>query len=359
MFGGVGFRLASRSPETRRQGCRFALNALRSPRIVSFAGYAPPAVRTNADLEEIVDTTDEWIVARTGIRERRIARPDEATSDLATAAATRSLERSGLQPDDIDGVIVGTCTPDHPLPSTASLVCGALGINGAGSFDLSAACASYGYVLAQGHAMVASGIASNVLVVGADVMSRLMDWSDRTTCVLFGDGAGAAIVTNRPGPGADGVLAVDVGTTPDRDSLFVPAGGSRTPLNNGHGSDADGYLRMNGREVFRFASNTIVASVERLLARAELTAADIDLFVPHQANLRIVDHAVSRTGIPMERVMTNLDRYGNTSSGSIPLALAEAEEAGRLDAGALVLTIGFGGGLSWAGALFRYGGGAA
>jgi 3-oxoacyl-[acyl-carrier-protein] synthase III len=327
-----------------------------SPRIVAFAGYAPSTVRTNVDLERVVDTSDEWIVQRTGIRERRIAEAGEATSDLAAIAGARALDRSGLDPSDIDTVIVGTCTPDHPLPSTASIVCERLQLPAAGSFDVSAACASYGYVLAQGHALVSSGLARNALVIGADVMSGLMDWSDRTTCVLFGDGAGAAVITSRPGPGADGVLAVDSGTKPDLDALLVPAGGSRRPLGRDDGADTDPYLRMNGREVFRFASTTIVESVDRLLERGGVQASDIDLFVPHQANLRIVEHAVSKTGIPMERVMTNLDRYGNTSSGSIPLALAEADEAGRLDPGSLVLTIGFGGGLTWAGVLFRYGG---
>ena len=325
-------------------------------RIVAFAGYAPATVRTNTDLEKFVDTSDEWIVQRTGSRERRVVDEGEATSDLAAIAGARALDKSGLSPDEIDMVIVGTCTPDHPLPSTASIVCERLEIPGAGSFDVSAACASYGYVLAQGHAAVASGLARNALVVGADVMSGLMDWSDRTTCVLFGDGAGAAIVTSRPGAGADGVLAVDSGTLPDLNSLVVPSGGSRSPLGRGDGLDVDPYLRMNGREVFKFASKTIVDSVERLLAKGGVGAEDVDLFVPHQANLRIVEHAVNKTGIPMERVMTNLDRYGNTSSGSIPLALAEADDEGRLEPGSLVLTIGFGGGLTWAGLLFRYGG---
>jgi 3-oxoacyl-[acyl-carrier-protein] synthase-3 len=330
--------------------------ALTPSRIVAFAGYAPVGVRTNVDLEKIVDTSDEWIVQRTGIRERHIAEADEATSDLAAIAAARALDKSGLAPDDIDMVIVGTCTPDHPLPSTASIVCERLEIRGAGSFDVSAACASYGYVLAQGHAAVAAGLARNVLVVGADVMSGLMDWSDRTTCVLFGDGAGSAVVTSRSGPGPDGVIAIDSGTQPDLGALVVPSGGSRSPLGRDDGRDVDPYLRMNGREVFRFASKTIVDSVQRLLEKAGVGAEDVDLFVPHQANLRIVEHAVNKTGIPMERVMTNLDRYGNTSSGSIPLALAEADDEGRLEPGSLVLAIGFGGGLTWAGLLFRYGG---
>ena len=329
---------------------------LRSTRIVAAAGYAPETVRTNLDLEKIVDTTDDWIVSRTGIRERRIAAPGQATSDLAAIAGERAIELSGLSPDDIDAVIVGTCTPDHPLPSTASIVCGRLGIHNAGAFDLSAACSSYGYCLTQGHALVASGAAENALVIGADIMSQLMDWNDRTTCVLFGDGAGAMIVTNRGGDGTTALLASDSGTVPDLASLWVPAGGSREPINRDQNAEADAFLRMNGREVFRFASTTIVASIQRLLDKAGLTADAVDLFVPHQANLRIVEHAVARTGIPMERVMTNLERYGNTSAGSIPLALAEAEANGRLVPGSIVLTIGFGAGLSWAGQLFRYGG---
>jgi 3-oxoacyl-[acyl-carrier-protein] synthase III len=328
----------------------------RYARMVACAGYAPDTVLTNSELAKRVDTTDEWIQTRTGIRERRIVGPEQATSDLATRAAAKVLEQAGFEACDLDVVIVGTCTPDHLFPSTASLVCEQLGIR-AGSFDLVNACSSWVYGLAQGCGLIEAGIAQNVLVVGAETLSRITNWNDRATCVLFGDGAGGALLTATSSSDGYGFMAFDLGTEPDKDSLVLGAGGSRQPANLGHATGPEGYIAMNGRAVFKWASRMIVESVERLLERAELTPQDIDLFVPHQANLRIIEHALERTGIPSDRVMVNIDRFGNTSAASVPLALGEAVEAGRVKDGDIVLAIGFGAGLAHAGTILRYGGG--
>jgi 3-oxoacyl-[acyl-carrier-protein] synthase III len=328
----------------------------RYARMVACAGYAPEGILTNATLAERVDTTDEWIAARTGIRERRIARSDQATSDLAIQAARRVLDQAGVDPGELDVVIVGTCTPDHLFPSTASLVCEQLGIR-AGSFDLVNACSSWVYGLAQGCGLIEAGIAKNVLVLGAETLSRITDWSDRSTCVLFGDGAGGALLTSSPTPDGYGFMAFDLGTEPDQASLVLGAGGSRQPANQAHATGPEGYIAMNGRAVFKWASRMIVESTERLLAQAGLTPDDVDLFVPHQANLRIIEHALERTGIPPDRVVVNIDRFGNTSAASVPLALGEAFEQGRVNDGDVVLAIGFGAGLAHAGTILRYGGG--
>ena len=328
----------------------------RYARMVACAGYAPDDVMTNAQIAARVDTSDEWIAARTGIRERRIARPDQATSDLVIQAATRVLEQAAVEPSVVDVVIVGTCTPDHLFPSTASIVCERLGIR-AGSFDLVNACSSWVYGLAQGCGLIEAGIAQNVLVLGGETLSRITNWDDRSTCILFGDGAGGALLRASPTSDGYGFMAFDLGTEPDRDSLVLGAGGSRQPANLGHANGPEGYIAMNGRAVFKWASRMIVESVERLLERAGLAPDDIDLFVPHQANLRIIEHAVERTGIPADRVMVNIDRYGNTSAGSVPLALGEAVEQGRVGDGDIVLAIGFGAGLAHAGTILRYGGG--
>ena len=324
--------------------------------MVACAGYAPATVLTNAEIAQRVDTTDEWILSRTGIRERRIAPPDQATSDLAIRAATKVLEQAGVEASDLDVVIVGTCTPDHLFPSTASLVCEQLGIR-AGSFDLVNACSSWVYGLAQGCGLIEAGIAENVLVVGAETLSRITNWDDRSTCVLFGDGAGGALLTASRSPDGYGFMAFDLGTEPDHESLVLGAGGSRQPANRGHATGPEGYIAMNGRAVFKWASRMIVESVECLLEAADLTPHDVDLFVPHQANLRIIEHALERTGIPRDRVVVNIDRFGNTSAASVPLALGEAVEQGRVKDGNIVLAIGFGAGLAHAGTILRYGGG--
>ena len=325
----------------------------RYARVIALAGHAPERVLTNVELARIVDTSDDWIVARTGIRERRIAADDEATSDLVLGAARALIQRSGVPATDIDALLVGTCTPDHLFPSTASLVCQALEIT-PGSFDLLNACSSFVYGLAQGCGMIEAGIANTVMVLGGETLSRITNWSDRSTAILFGDGAGGALLVGTDVEAEASFLAFDLGTNPDLASLSLGAGGGRNPANRGHANGPEGFIDMNGREVFRWASRVIVECVERLLDRAGLHADDVDCFVPHQANLRIIEHAVARTGIPMERVIVNIDRYGNTSAGSVPLALAEAVDTGRLLPGQLVCSVGFGAGLAWAGSLFRY-----
>lgn len=322
--------------------------------LVACAAYAPSRVLSNCELESIVETSDEWIVSRTGIRERRIAGTEEPTSALVACAADRVVAAAGVDPAEIDTVIVGTCTPDDLFPSTASRVCEHLGIS-AGSFDLVNACSSWVYALAQGCGLIEAGIARTVLVLGGDALSRITNWSDRSTCVLFGDGAGGALLRATDRPDGIGFLGFDLGTTPDRDRLVLVEEGTRHP-GLGPAVGPRGFIAMNGREVFKWASRVIVESVERLLAQAGARPEDVDLFVPHQANLRIIQHALERTGIPEDRVMVNIERYGNTSSGSVPLALAEAVDEGRVGRGDLVLAIGFGGGLAHAGTIFTYGG---
>ncbi|HKI93262.1 MAG TPA: beta-ketoacyl-ACP synthase III [Gaiellaceae bacterium] len=306
----------------------------------------PDRVVTNDDLSQYVETSDEWIRERTGIRERRIAAPEEALSDLALPAARKALEQAGLEGSDIDLLIVATVTPDMAFPSTAAILADQLGAREAGAYDLSAGCTGFMYALAQGYGMLAAGLARRALVVGGDVLSRILDWTDRSTLVLFGDGAGAVVLE-----AADdgGFLGFELGADgAGGQNLWLPGSGSRIF------DDPDRHVKMNGREVFKFATRVLVQSAEDLLERCGVAVADIDVYVPHQANLRIIDHATRKLGIPSERVVINVDRYGNTSSGSIPLALADAAADGRLRAGSLVLMTGMGAGLTWGSALIRW-----
>lgn len=323
-------------------------------RLASFGAFVPERVVTNRDLERTLDTSDEWIVSRTGIRERRYVADDQATSDLAAAAAVDILGHAGLTAADVDVLIVPTCTPDHMFPSVAALAADRIGANRAAAFDLQAACSGFIYGLAQASALVESGLAENVLVVGAETFSRVVDPADRGTCVLFGDGAAGALVTRGAADAPAGFLGFDLGADGSRgDQLIVPVGGTRQPAAAPF-APQDAYLQMNGREVFRFATRVIEESVARLLDAVGVGIDMVDLMVPHQANQRIIDHAVARIGIDPSRVFNNLERYGNTSAASIPLALAEARDAGVLHPGDLVLMVGFGAGLTWASALARY-----
>jgi len=323
-------------------------------RLAALGAYVPDRVVTNAEMEERVDTSDGWIVTRSGIRERRFAAPDQASSDLGVVAAERAMAAAGVPASAIDMVIVATATPDHLFPSTAVLLAHRIGARNAGAYDLLAACSGFVYGLAQASALVESGIARTVLVVGAEALSRLTDQTDRATCVIFADGAGAAVVTSADPGEVTGFLGFELGADGrGAEHLLIPAGGSRMPLAMA-GSPADGYIQMNGTEVFRFAVRVMVESTERLLAATGLGIDDIDLIVAHQANVRILDHAAERLGIPSERLFSNIERYGNTSSASIPLALTEARDAGRLSPGDLLLLIGFGGGLTWASTIVRY-----
>jgi 3-oxoacyl-[acyl-carrier-protein] synthase-3 len=320
--------------------------------ITGLGCHVPERVLTNAEISERVDTSNEWIMERTGIRERRIAAPEEALSDLALPAAEQALEAAGVRAQEVDLIIVATVTPDMAFPSTGALLADTLGAKDAAAYDLSAGCTGFMYAIAQGHAMVAAGLAHRALIVGGDVLSKLMNWNDRSTCILFGDGAGAVVLERVEEGGFLGFeLGADGAGGPD---LLLPAGGSRLPASPETVSNGGHYVEMNGREVFKFATRVLVSSAEALLAECGSTIEDVDVYVPHQANVRIIEHATKKLGIDPERVVVNVDRYGNTSSGSIPLALADAVKDGRLQEGKLVLMTGMGAGLTWGSGLLEW-----
>jgi 3-oxoacyl-[acyl-carrier-protein] synthase-3 len=306
----------------------------------------PDRVVTNDDLARYVDTTDEWIVERTGIRERRMATEDEALTDIALPAARAALEDAGAAAADIDLLICATVTPDMMFPTASALMADALGAEDAAAYDLLAGCTGFMYAVAQAYGMLASGLSRRALVIGGDVLSSILDWTDRSTLILFGDGAGAVVMepVERGGflgfeLGADGGGGVH---------LQLPGSGSRKFEN------PEALLRMNGREVFKFATRVLVSSAEAVLAECGRTIDDVDVYVPHQANKRIIDHAVGKLGVPPGRTVVNVDRFGNTSSGSIPLALADARADGLLHDGSLVLMTGMGAGLTWGSALLEW-----
>jgi 3-oxoacyl-[acyl-carrier-protein] synthase-3 len=314
--------------------------------ITGLGAHVPERVVTNDELAQMVDTSDEWIVERTGIRERRIAADSEALSDLSVPAAQQALEQAGVDAKDVDLLIVATVTPDMMFPSTAAILADRLGAKDAAAYDLSAGCTGFMYAVAQAYGMVAGGLSRKALVIGGDVLSRILDWSDRSTVVLFGDGAGAVVLEPAEEPG---FLAFELGADgAGGEHLWLPGSGSR------RFEDPDKFVKMNGREVFKFATRVLVQSAEAVLDRYEAPVEDVDVYVPHQANVRIIDHATKKLGIPSDRVVINVDRYGNTSSGSIPLALADALADGRLSPGSLVLMTGMGAGLTWGSALMRW-----
>jgi 3-oxoacyl-[acyl-carrier-protein] synthase III len=320
--------------------------------IVGWGTAVPDERVTNADLEARLDTSDAWIVERTGIRERRIAGPDETTATLGVEAATQAIKRAGLVPTDIDLLVVATTTPEQPMPHTGAFVGEALGLR-CGSFDVNAACAGFVYELVIGTAMVGMGY-ERVLLVGSDTMSRIVDQDDRGTAVLFGDGAGAAVLA--PTRETPGVLAWDLGCDGSATGILeVRAGGSRLPVSAATVAEGEQYLKMSGQEVFRRAVRAVVDSTTITLERAGVDAADVAWFVPHQANSRIIEAAATRLGFPPERTLVNIERYGNTSAASIPLALFEAVDDGRVRDDDLVLTTGFGAGMTWATALVQWG----
>ncbi|MDP2327051.1 MAG: beta-ketoacyl-ACP synthase III [Dehalococcoidia bacterium] len=322
-------------------------------RISGVGRYVPERVMTNEELEATVETSSEWIVERTGISERRIAAPHETTSSMGTEAARRALASAGITGAEIDLVITGTCTPDGLFPATASAIQNAIGANHAGAFDVNAACVGFLSGLATGAQFIATGSAERVLVVGAETLSRIVDWTDRGTCVLFGDGAGA-VVLERAVPGEPGSI----------DSLLLRSDGSQAGLLYSHGPcsplvdglQQEAKIVMDGRAVFRQAVTMMCDSAIEVIARAGLTVDDIALAVPHQANMRIITAMSDRLGLPMDRVYVNVDRYGNTSSATIPIALAEAEAEGRLKPGDRVLFASFGGGLSWGAMVIEWAG---
>jgi 3-oxoacyl-[acyl-carrier-protein] synthase-3 len=320
--------------------------------ITGLGTHVPDRVVTNDDLAELVDTSDEWIVTRTGIRERRFAADDEALSDLALPAARAALEQAGSTAREIDLLIVATVTPDMQFPSTAAILADLLGASDAAAYDLAAGCTGFMYGIAQAYGMVDSGLSRRALVIGADVLSKLMNMADRSTCVLFGDGAGAVVVERVDEAGFLGFeLGAYGGGGKD---LNLPAGGSRMPTTAETVASGAHFVHMNGREVFKFATRVLVSSAEAVLAKCDLSLDDVDVYVPHQANVRIIDHALAKLGIPKEKTIVNVDRYGNTSSASIPVALAEAISTGLVHQGDTVLMTGMGAGLTWGSAVMRW-----
>lgn len=327
--------------------------SLRPVGIVGVGSYLPEHIITNKDLTKIVDTSEEWIVSRTGIRERRMVDDLEATSDLGTKAALKALENAGLTPDDVDLIIVGTITPDMAFPSTACLIQDNLKASKAAAFDLSAACAGFLYSVSVGSQFIATGLYDTVLVVAAESMTRVLDFEDRNTCVIFGDGAGAAVL--RPVKEGDGFLSFELGADgAGGDLLKQPASGSRKPATLETVQNKEHYLQMNGKEVFKFAVKVMGESALRVIEKAGLTIAEIDFLIPHQANTRIIDSAVKRLGISPEKVIVNLDKYGNMSSASIPVALDEAVKQGLIKKGDNVVMVGFGAGLTWGSCVIKW-----
>jgi 3-oxoacyl-[acyl-carrier-protein] synthase III len=321
--------------------------------ISGVGAYVPARVLTNADLEKMVDTTDEWITTRTGIKERHIAAADEFTSDLGAEAARRAMKMAGVTAEQIDLIIVATITPDMPFPSTACLVQHKLGAKRAAAFDLEAACSGFIYALEIGQQFIMSRTYETVLVIGAEKLSAITDWTDRNTCVLFGDGAGAAILQNRQG--AHGLLTAVMGADGGKaDLLFMPGGGSRCPATVDSLNARQHYLRMEGKETFKNAVQAMQTAAEEALRRCEMTISQIKLIIPHQANRRIIDAVGDRLGAKPEQLFVNVDKFGNTSAASVGIALDEAVTTGRVQRGDLILLVVFGAGLTWGAAVIEW-----
>ncbi len=326
---------------------------MRSVGILGIGSYVPEKVLTNFDLEKMVDTSDEWITERTGIKQRHIAAEGEATSDMSLKAAEKALADAGVSPEEIDLIIVATASPDHAFPSTACLIQDRIGAKNAAAFDLSAGCSGFVYSLGVASQMVKTGLYNKALIIGAETLSRIMNWKDRNTCVLFGDGAGAAVI----GVVEDGlgVLGIDLGSDGSGGKyLFQPAGGSRKPASPETVENSEHTIHMNGPEVFKFAIQIMGKTAKRALANAGMKPEELDLLVPHQANMRIITSAAKRLKAPMEKVWVNVDKYANTSAASIPIALCEAQQAGALKKGDNVLLVGFGAGLTWAAIVLKW-----
>lgn len=322
--------------------------------VASVGMAVPPEVLTNADLTRMLDTSDAWIVERTGIRERHIARPEQTVAMLSHEASLRALAAAGVGPADLDSIVLATASPDRLLPSTACDLQALLGAENAAAFDIGAACPGYVYALTVAEGLIASGQSSTVLVVGAEKLSTITDFRDRSTAILFGDGAGASVVrrSSRPGRGilstfikSDGRLAP---------LLYRPGGGSVDPISEKVVCERSHYMKMAGREVFKAAVHAMADACDEALRRAGITADQVDLLIPHQANLRIIEATAKHAGLPMSKVMVNVDRYGNTSSASIPLALAQAVSEGRVGPGAVILLVAFGAGFTWGSAVIRW-----
>lgn len=321
--------------------------------IVGVGSYVPERILTNADLEKMVDTTDDWIFTRTGIKERRLAADDEFTSDMAARAALRAIENAGITAEQIDLIIVATATPDMMFPATACLVQHKIGARQAAAFDVVAACSGFIYGLEIGQQFIMSRTYDTVLVIGAEKLSTIVDWKDRNTCVLFGDGAGAAILQHRPQ--AHGLLTACMGAEGDKAELLcMPGGGSRCPATAESVAARLHYLRMDGKETFKNAITAMCTAVQKALERCEIDISQIRCIIPHQANRRIVDAVGERLGVKPEQMFVNLEKYGNTSAASVAIALDEAVRSGRIERGDLVLLVVFGAGLTWAAAVIEW-----
>lgn len=322
-------------------------------RITGTGSYVPEKVLTNLDLEKILDTNDEWIRTRTGISERHIAAEGENTSDLATHAAERALEMAGVSPAEIDLIVVGTITGDYPWPATACVVQSNLGAMNAGAYDVSAACSGFLYALSNAVDRIEAGRSKKALVIGAEILTRIIDWEDRNTCVLFGDAAGAVVVEAQEGD--SGVLSTHLYSDGTQlELLYQPGFGTRLVVNEESLRNKDYFLKMQGNEVFKVAVRSLSEVANIALEANALTVEDIDLFIPHQANIRILSAAAKKIGLKDEQVYINVDRFGNTSAATIPLALDEANRAGRIKKGDILLLDAFGGGFTWAAALLRW-----
>jgi len=323
--------------------------------ITGWGMAVPDKVLSNEEISRMVETNDEWIVSRTGIHERRIVSPTQTTATLATDAALEALEMAFLKPGDVDLIIVSTSTPEHIFPATACLVQDRIGAIKAGAFDLSAACSGFIYALNMASQSIRTGAIENALVIGSETLSRLVNWQDRSTCVLFGDGAGAFVLQMSYEPG--GLLsAVMRSDGSGSDSLILPAGGSRLPTTNETVSNGQHYIQMNGREVFRFATRVMAQATKDALEIAKLKIDDISLIIPHQANQRIIESAARGLDVPLDKVVINVNKYGNTSTASIPIATCEAFQDGRLNAGDKIVFVGFGAGLTWGSAIVQWSG---
>lgn len=322
--------------------------------ILGTGAYLPEKIVTNNDIAKIIETNDEWIISRTGIKERRICDEHTATSDLALEAAKRALEDAGVKAEDLDLIVLGTSTPDNMLfPATACLIQAKLGAHKAAAFDLSIACSGFVYSLITASQFVATGAYKRVLVIGADTLSKNLNWEDRSTCILFGDGAGAVVLG--PVEEGNGLLSFELGAQGDLDSkLIVPAGGSRTPLTAENISNRKHFIEMAGPEVYKFAVKIMGEAAARVIDKAGLSLEDIDYFVPHQANNRIIEAAAKRLKLSKEKVFKNVEKYGNTSAASVPVALDEAVKGGKIKKGDNIILVGFGAGLAWAAATIRW-----
>jgi 3-oxoacyl-[acyl-carrier-protein] synthase-3 len=325
----------------------------RTVSIIGTGSYVPDKVLSNQDLEKLVETSDEWIITRTGIRERRVAAEGEHTSDLAAKAAQRALENAGITAEEIDLILVATVTPDMFFPSTACFVQAKIGAKNAACFDVSAACSGFLYAIEIAQQFITSHTYDTILVVGADKLTSIIDWTDRNTCVLFGDGAGAAVLRHRGG--GHGVISTFMGSDGGlSDILYIPGGGSRFPITKENADSRLNCIKMNGKETYKHAVISMLDATHKVLADANLDPEDLACVIPHQANLRIIEAIADRMKLPIERFMVNLDRYGNTSAAAVAIALDEANRTGRMKVGDYVLLVVFGGGLTWASSVIQW-----